>query len=513
MFTPKDLKIGTKAIIPDLKTPRRNSGGFQESPSFKHHDLGMSDFKTTLHLVDPKPKVALDSKTWVKLGRRKDLVEAIGWLSIVWVIFTFLIDGGANDINSLQSGLSAVERLSALVATDLLLIQTLLIARVPWIDQLYGQDQATHTHKKLGKPILYMVILHFVCVIWAFALADGKNVLDEFLVLLTTIPDLVTATIALALMIIIVVTSLKIIRSKLQYEAWYLVHLLGYGAVMLAIPHQITTGTDIAGKPLAETFWIAAYLFVALNILWFRLLAPITFSAVKRLKVAEVKRESSDSVSITISGKNLDTLHAESGQFFIVRIITATQWWRAHPFSISAAPTKDAIRFTIGNRGDDTALLQHLKPGTRVILEGPYGVFTEDRRTKNDVVLVAAGIGAPPIRAIAEDIAAKPGDVNIIYRVRDKEDAALVSELEEIARRRGFYLHILEGSRRSNSSWLPNSIAGSKSDEEELLAMVPRVTKSDVYICGPVEFTRSVKKSLVKVGTPEQQIHAEEFAW
>jgi predicted ferric reductase len=282
---------------------------------------------------------------------------------------------------------------------------------------------------------------------------------------------------------------------------------------MLAIPHQITTGTDIAGKPLAETFWIAAYLFVAMNILWFRLLSPIVFSAVKGLKVSAVKKESSDSVSITISGKNLDSLQTESGQFFIVRIITATQWWRAHPFSISAAPTKDAIRFTVGNRGDDTALLQHLKPGTRVILEGPYGIFTARRRTKNDVVLVAAGIGAPPIRALAEDIAAKPGEVNIIYRVRDLGDAALVDELEEIAKRRGFYLHVLDGNRRSNSSWLPKTVSASKSDEEALLEMVSKVAKSDVYVCGPVEFTRSVKKSLLKVGTPEQQIHAEEFAW
>ena len=473
----------------------------------------MSDFKSTLKLVEPKPRISLDPKTWVKLGRRKDLVEAIGWLSIVWVVFTFLIDGGANNFSSLQSGLSAVERLTALVATDLLLIQTLLIARVPWLDRLYGHDQATHTHKKLGKPILYLVLAHFIAVVWSFAIADGKNVLDEFLFMLTSISDLVTATIALALMIILVITSLKIVRKKLQYEAWYLVHLLGYGAVMLAIPHQITTGTDIAGKPLAETFWIAAYLFVAMNILWFRLLSPIVFSAVKGLKVSAVKKESSDSVSITISGKNLDSLQTESGQFFIVRIITATQWWRAHPFSISAAPTKDAIRFTVGNRGDDTALLQHLKPGTRVILEGPYGIFTARRRTKNDVVLVAAGIGAPPIRALAEDIAAKPGEVNIIYRVRDLGDAALVDELEEIAKRRGFYLHVLDGNRRSNSSWLPKTVSASKSDEEALLEMVSKVAKSDVYVCGPVEFTRSVKKSLLKVGTPEQQIHAEEFAW
>ncbi|MEY4417838.1 MAG: hypothetical protein RIQ88_276 [Actinomycetota bacterium] len=463
--------------------------------------------------VEPNPRIRLDAKKWLKLSRKQDLVEAIGWFSILWVTFTFLIDGGINQINNLQSGLGAVERLSALIATDLLLIQTLLIARVPWLDKLYGHDRATATHKKLGKPILYLVLLHFIAVVWSFAIADNKNPIAEFFVMLNTIEDLLLATLALVFMIIVVITSLKIARSKLPYEAWYIVHLLGYGAVMAAIPHQINTGTDIAGKPLAEAFWIAAYMFVALNILWFRFLSPIVLSLSKNLRVAEVVKESSDSVSISISGKKMKGFAAQSGQFFIVRVLTSTQWWRAHPFSISAAPTDNRIRFTVGNRGDDTALLQNIKPGTKVILEGPYGVFTEERRTKSDVVLVAAGIGAPPIRALAENIAAKPGEVTLIYRVRDKSDAPLIAELEALAKKRGFYLHTLEGKRRSNTSWLPEGMNENFSDDKVLLSLAPKVASSDVYVCGPVAFTRSVKESLKKAGTPASQIHAEEFAW
>lgn len=467
----------------------------------------------TLRLAEPNPRPRLDGKNWRRLRRNQDIIEGIGWLSILWVVFSFLIDGRANQVRDLQTALSAIERLSALVATDLLLIQTLLISRVPWLDRLYGHDRATQTHKKLGKPILYLVLAHFVAVVWSFAILDGNNVINEYLIMLNTIQDLLIASIALVLMIVVVITSIKISRKKLSYEAWYLVHLFGYGSVMLAIPHQINTGTDIAGKPLAEAFWIAGYVFVAMNILWFRLLSPILFSGINGIKVSKVVRESSDSVSVTVSGKNLKSFGAVSGQFFIVRVITATQWWRAHPFSISAAPTDSEIRFTIGNRGDDTALMQSIKPGTRVILEGPYGVFTEERRSKADVLLVAAGIGAPPIRALAENISAKPGEVSIIYRVRDKEDAPLISELQEIAKRRGFYIHILDGNRRGVDSWLPKGKHDAFHEDQALLAMVPKVKNSDIYVCGPVAFTRSVEKSLERVGVPAQQIHAEEFAW
>jgi ferredoxin-NADP reductase len=140
-------------------------------------------------------------------------------------------------------------------------------------------------------------------------------------------------------------------------------------------------------------------------------------------------------------------------------------------------------------------------------------VFTEDRRVQENVVLIAAGIGAPPIRALAETIAADPGDVSIIYRVRNRSDAALAEELVEIAQRRGFSLHILEGSRRFESSWLPVGVDPSQSDDEKLINLCPKIAKSDVYVCGPSAFTRAVEKSLHLAGTPKSQIHAEEFAW
>jgi predicted ferric reductase len=148
-----------------------------------------------------------------------------------------------------------------------------------------------------------------------------------------------------------------------------------------------------------------------------------------------------------------------------------------------------------------------------MILEGPYGVFTEARRTKEHVVLVAAGIGAPPIRALAETMAARPGELSIIYRVRNSNDAALISELKEIAKRRGFYIHILEGSRKHPQSWFPAGVNDQFSDHERLSSMVPNISNSDVYICGPSAFTKAVERSLSKTGTSLNQIHTEEFAW
>lgn len=170
------------------------------------------------------------------------------------------------------------------------------------------------------------------------------------------------------------------------------------------------------------------------------------------------------------------------------------------------------MRFTIGDRGDDTGLLQHIKPGTRILLEGPYGVFTEDRRTRENVVLIASGIGIPPIRALAESMAARPHDVTIIYRVRNEHDAALLEEIREIARIRDFKLHVLAGKRGVGNSWMNVDELG-RNDNERLAQMAPMVKDSDVYVCGPVAWTRSVERSLKLAGTPVSQIHTEEYAW
>ena len=367
-------------------------------------------------------------------------------------------------------------------------------------------------HKKLGKPILYLVLTHFVALLWQYSLIEGRSIVDEYFALISNISDLLTASFGLVAMILVVLTSLNIARRAIAYEAWYFIHLFGYAAVLLAVPHQFSLGTDIAGKPIALTYWISLYLFVLANVLWYRVARPIVRTLSAKLVVAKVERSSSDSVSIYLHGKNLERFKAQAGQFFLFRPLTVAQWFRPHPFSLSAQPTSDTLRFTIGSRGDDTAMLQNIKVGTRVMLEGPFGVFTESRRTKKDVVLIAAGIGIPPVRALAESLVAREGDVTIIYRVRSVEDAALLEETRSLALERGFDLHVLAGRRGQANSWMSADLLG-ESDADRLCQMAPKVADSDVYVCGPTAWSKAVERTLKKVATPANQIHTEEYAW
>ena len=366
-----------------------------------------------LNLEQPNSRVRLGRRKWLRIQRKKDLIEGVAWVSFIFLVSAFLIEGGLKDVfnfadlsdpANISQPLKAINRLSALIATNLLLIHMLLIARVPWIDRNFGHDKATNAHRRLGKPIFYLLVLHVVTTVVGYSISEGTTLWDQVVYLITEVDDLLTATIAFVLMALVVVTSIRIARRKLSYEAWYLVHLLSYAAVLLAIPHQLELGSDIAEKPIQTAYWVGLYVFVAANILLYRFGLPIFKALRHQVRVRAVIPEGNDSVSVYLTGNQLEKLGTKSGQFYLLRFLTGKQWWRPHPFSVSVAPNSSYLRFTIGNRGDDTALIQRMKSGTKVLLEGPYGVFTEDRRTREKVTLIAAGIGVAPIRSLAASL-------------------------------------------------------------------------------------------------------------
>jgi ferredoxin-NADP reductase len=56
------------------------------------------------------------------------------------------------------------------------------------------------------------------------------------------------------------------------------------------------------------------------------------------MKVSEVIQEGPGVVSLRITGRNLDRLRAQPGQFFFWRFLTKGFWYTQHPISLSEAP-------------------------------------------------------------------------------------------------------------------------------------------------------------------------------
>jgi ferredoxin-NADP reductase len=223
-------------------------------------------------------------------------------------------------------------------------------------------------------------------------------------------------------------------------------------------------------------------------------------------------------VSVIISKHALDRMPMRAGQFLQWRFLSRGLWAAAHPWSLSAAPDGRRLRITVRDLGDHSRRLASVRPGTRVLVEGPYGAFTSERRTRRQVLLVAAGIGITPVRALAEELARAPGtvpgDVTVLYRGNDEASMVLSDELALLADRDGVRVELLVGPPVAGS-WRPPQPAGTtgRSDSAMLSGLVPRLADHDVYVCGPPGWMALVRRSLRESGVPAHQVHDERFGW
>ena len=441
---------------------------------------------------------------------RVDVLQALAVASVAVAIALFLADGGATRFGDPGTALTSLGVIAGLAATDLVLVMLLLAARAPFIERAVGHDAAMALHGRLGKPVLYLLIAHGVLLLVGYAVADGIDLVAEA-VAIWSLPDLPLAILGFGLFLAVVGSSLVAVRRRLRYEVWHLVHLLSYAAVLASLPHQFSVGGLFAEGTWQRGYWMAVTVATLAAVVAFRLVAPIAVTLRHRLVVESVEQvgDPRDGViSVIMRGRGLDRLRATGGQFFIWRFLAPGQWWQAHPYSLSAAPRGDRLRITVRALGDGSADLARVLPGTRVALEGPYGIFSEVSRTRRRLTLVAAGIGVTPIRSLLESATFRPGEATVVLRTPAAADGWLLDEVRALSRSRGATLITVPGGR--GRGWLTDAAERQGLD---LTSLVPAVADSDLYVCGPRGWSEGVIAEARAAGLAPEQIHHERFDW
>jgi ferredoxin-NADP reductase len=235
-------------------------------------------------------------------------------------------------------------------------------------------------------------------------------------------------------------------------------------------------------------------------VLCYRFGLPLVRSLRHRLVVAEVRQEGPGVVSVICSGRRLDKLAVAGGQFFCWRFLTPRMWWQAHPYSLSALPHPPYLRLTVKDVGDYSAALAKLRPGTKVLIEGPYGAFTRYAQQRKKALLVAGGIGVTALRSLLEDLPRESAPV-VVLRATTAEDMVLAKEVAELVQSRGGRLHEIVGTREQADL-----------DARSLTRLVPDLMERDLYVCGPEEFVDYVVDLARRLGVPDEAVHYEAFA-
>jgi predicted ferric reductase len=387
----------------------------------------------------------------------------------------------------------------------LALLEVVLLARLPWLERLVGFDRLTVWHRWNGHACLYLILAHTFLSIWAYQLLEFQPISywgeTGRLIWGDVLPGMVTATVGTGLLVLVVVTSVSIARRRLSYELWYAVHVAAYAGIALGWFHQIPTGGDIVHIAAAERYWRSLYLVTLLLIAW-RVSVPLVNAFRHRMRVGTVTVEAPGVVSLTIVGRRLEKLPVRPGQFFIWRFLTRGFWWAPLPFSISAAPDGKSLRITAKALGNHSARLPELQPGTRVVAEGPFGVFTDASRTREKVLLVAGGIGITPVRALLEEM---EGDIVVLYRVVAEQDLVFSHELEQLAAARQLTLHYVIGDHQTREG---RELLSPK----HLTELVPDMEQREVYLCGPNAMINVLHSELRRAGVPRKHLHIERFA-
>jgi predicted ferric reductase len=446
-----------------------------------------------------------------------DVIGAVTVFGMLVVVALWVRNRGLEQLVDPATALDSLGRLTGLVSADLLLVQVFLMARVPPVERSFGQDRLARWHRWVGFTSFDLMLAHVLLITLGYAGTDHSGLVREFLTLVLTYPGMLLALAGTVALILVVITSLRAARRRLRYESWHLLHLYAYLGVGLALPHELWTGTDFVGNAAATAYWWTVYALAAGSVLVFRVGLPLLRSARHRLVVSHVVPEAPGIVSVYLRGRHLDRLRVRAGQFFHWRFLAGPGWTRAHPYSLSAAPRPDLLRITVKDLGDGSAQARALRPGTRVLIEGPYGRLAGAGRRppRTRFTMIASGIGITPLRALLEELPYRPGDATLLYRASAPDAFAFRAELDALAARRGVRVVYLPGPRASDGSWAPAPAPGwpRLGDEMLLLQLVPDIAGQDVYICGPAEWMTSAAHAARLVGVPEQHLRLEWFSW
>jgi predicted ferric reductase len=433
------------------------------------------------------------------------------WLPAVFVVLAgaglvavlLAIVKGESGLAMLVPGgkLIVIGRLCGLTGAYLILVLLLLIARIPWLERSVGQERLLWWHQRIAPWALWIIVVHVVSITLGYAEASRFGPLRQLWIFITSYPDLLAAMAGFCLLMMAGIASVRFIRRRLRYETWWAFHLYFYVGLALAFAHQVVTGVTFVNHPLIRWTWELVWAGAVATVLVCRIVLPAIQTSRYRLKVSEVHPEGPGVFSIICYGRHLDRLAVSGGQFFLWRFLARDLWWQAHPYSLSALPVPPCIRLTIKVVGDHSQAVARLRPGTRIVIEGPYGAFTHSPRSPERVALFGAGIGVTPLRALLEDLPASV-DVVVVRRASTADGLVLRPEIAELVEARGGRLYELTGPRDTV-----------RLDARALKEMVPDIASRDLYICGPEGFADAIVSAAATLGMATEQIHREGFTF
>ena len=196
-----------------------------------------------------------------------------------------------------------------------------------------------------------------------------------------------------------------------------------------------------------------------------------------------------------------DRLPFQGGQFNMVYVFGVGE----SAISISGDTTRpEQLVHTVRAVGKITNALAALKPGATVGIRGPYGRgWPLDSARGRDIVIVAGGLGLPPLRPTVYEIfrrRAEFGRVEIIYGARTPKDLVFAEEVRDWLTRREMRIQVTVDA--AGRDWY--------GDVGVVTTRLPDcrfdAPKTTAFVCGPEIMMKLTAQALAQRGVPPESI-------
>lgn len=407
--------------------------------------------------------------------------------------------GSLAHLVSMSDRLLAIGRLFGLLAGWCVLLEIVLMSRVPFIERSFDLQEAAQLHRLNGYTLLLAIAGHTVFLLAAYAGPLHISWWEQFLAFNGgQYEDVLWATVGTVVFFVAGGLSVRLIRLRMCYEWWYAIHLTIYGAIVLGFLHQVKLGGDFIGAPWFLAYWYALYGLVFAVWLWYRVLRPVAMLVRHDFKVANVERLTATTSLVVITGRDVAQFTYDAGQYATWRFLAPELWHEAHPFSFVSSPGDGTLRLMVKASPDYMAKLGRLTPGARVVVDGPRGGFTVERATNDMAVLVAGGIGIAPLLPLARRLLENGKNVALLYAVRSTQDTVFGEELRQLKARGLRVCYFVDENGQRITADVLGQIAG---------------INATVFVCGPDAMAGALTRELGRLGVPDRHIVTERFAF
>jgi nitric oxide dioxygenase len=208
------------------------------------------------------------------------------------------------------------------------------------------------------------------------------------------------------------------------------------------------------------------------------------------------------------------------GQYVTVRVrVPQLGMMQPRQYSLSAAPGGSALRISVKREAASGAspagmvsnvLHDTIEEGALIDVAPPMGDFWLDTAADTPVVLVSAGVGITPMMAMLDALlqAGSRRPVQFLHACRSASVQAFGPHLAKLAAEYP-QLQLTVWYEQADSAPAPAAVATRVGRMQLDAANV--LPHAQYYLCGPLAFMQAQQASLLALGVPAANLHAEAF--